>query len=69
MKKQNVWYRIFGGAFIFAGGENAALMRGLTSVETTMRFYPDLGVVMGGVNSYQADKIAEGLVSTWEHEK
>ena len=42
------------------------------TIETTMRFYPDLDlgvVVMSSVNGYQADRIAEGLVSAWEREK
>jgi CubicO group peptidase (beta-lactamase class C family) len=41
-------------------------------LETTMRYYPklELGlVVMGNVNGYQSDKIAEGLASAWNHEK
>jgi CubicO group peptidase (beta-lactamase class C family) len=45
---------------------------GGATIETTMRFYPDLDlgvVVMGSVNGYQAEKIADGLVSAWEHEK
>jgi CubicO group peptidase (beta-lactamase class C family) len=42
------------------------------SIETSMRYYPDLDlgvVVMGSVNGYQADAIAEGLASAWKHEK
>jgi CubicO group peptidase (beta-lactamase class C family) len=42
------------------------------TIETTMRFYPDLDlgvVVMGSVNGYQAERIADGLVSAWMHEK
>lgn len=45
---------------------------GGATIETTMRFYPDLDlgvVVMGSVNGYQAIRIAEGLVSAWMHEK
>jgi hypothetical protein len=37
-----------------------------------MRFYPDLDlgvVVMGSVNGYGAEKIAEGLASAWMNEK
>jgi CubicO group peptidase (beta-lactamase class C family) len=40
--------------------------------ENTMRIYPDLDlgvVVMGSVSGYQKDKIAEGLVNIWMHEK
>jgi hypothetical protein len=53
------------GEFHFHGGGGA-------TIESMMRFYPDLDlgvVVMGKVNSYQADRIAEGLVSAWMHEK
>ena len=53
------------GEFYFHGG-------GGHTIETTMRFYPDLDlgvVVMGSVNGCQAEKIAEGLVSAWLHEK
>jgi len=42
------------------------------TIETAMRYYPDLDlgiVVMGSVNGYQADAIAEDLVSAWTHEK
>ncbi len=49
----------FGDVYYHAGGG--------PTIETTMRFYPDLDlglVVMGSVNGYQADRIAEGLVST-----
>jgi len=45
---------------------------GGATIETTMRFYPDLDlgvVVMGSVNGYQAGRIADGLVSAWMHEK
>ena len=45
---------------------------GGATIETTMRFYPelDLGVVvMGSVNGYGAERIADGLVSAWMHEK
>jgi CubicO group peptidase (beta-lactamase class C family) len=53
------------GKVVFHGGGGA-------SIEDTMRFYPDLDlgvVVMGSVNGYQADLIAEGVVSAWMHEK
>lgn len=53
------------GKFYYHGG-------GGHTIETTMRFYPDLDlgvVVMGSVNGCQAEKIAEGLVSAWMHEK
>jgi CubicO group peptidase (beta-lactamase class C family) len=42
------------------------------TIETSMRYYPDLDlgvVVMGSVNGYQAGRIADGLVSAWMHEK
>ena len=40
------------------------------TIETSMRYYPDLGVVvMSNVRGYQRDKIVEGLVSAWMHEK
>jgi CubicO group peptidase (beta-lactamase class C family) len=42
------------------------------TIETIMRSYPDLDlgvVVMGSVNGYQSDRIAEGLVSAWMNEK
>jgi CubicO group peptidase (beta-lactamase class C family) len=45
---------------------------GGATIETTMRFYPeqDLGVVvMGNVNGYQAERIADGVVSAWTNEK
>jgi CubicO group peptidase (beta-lactamase class C family) len=45
---------------------------GGATIETTMRFYPDLDlgvVVMGSVNGYQAGQIADGAVSAWMHEK
>lgn len=45
---------------------------GGATIETTMRFYPDLDlgvVVMSNFNGSQAEKIAEGLVSAWVHEK
>ena len=45
---------------------------GGVTIETAMRYYPDLDlgvVVMGSVNGYQADAIAEGLASAWTHEK
>jgi CubicO group peptidase (beta-lactamase class C family) len=53
------------GEFFYHDGGGA-------TIETTMRFYPDLDlgvVVMGSVNGCQADLIAEGLVSAWMHEK
>jgi len=37
-----------------------------------MHFYPDLDlgvVVMSSVNGSQVEKIAEALVSAWQHEK
>lgn len=40
--------------------------------EGTMRIYPDLGlgvVVMSNVRGYQRDRIVEGLVGAWTHEK
>ncbi|RPI83924.1 MAG: class A beta-lactamase-related serine hydrolase [Chloroflexi bacterium] len=45
---------------------------GGATIETHMRYYPDLDlgvVVMGSVNGYQSDRIVEGLVSAWTHEK
>jgi CubicO group peptidase (beta-lactamase class C family) len=42
------------------------------TIETTMRFYPSLDlavVVMSNFNGSQAEKIAEGLVAAWMHEK
>jgi CubicO group peptidase (beta-lactamase class C family) len=53
-----------GGFFQHTGGGK--------TIETTMRFYPDLDlgvVVMGSVNGYGAERIADGLVSAWMHEK
>jgi CubicO group peptidase (beta-lactamase class C family) len=53
----------FGNFYYHKGG-------GVT-IETTMRYYPelDLGVVvMGSVNGYQAEAIAANLVSAWTHE-
>jgi CubicO group peptidase (beta-lactamase class C family) len=53
------------GKFLYHDGGGA-------TIETTMRFYPelDLGiVVMGSVNGYQAGKIAGGLVNAWSQEK
>jgi CubicO group peptidase (beta-lactamase class C family) len=53
------------GEFYYHGG-------GGHTIETTMRFYPDLDmgvVVMGSVNGYGAEKIAAGLVSAWMREK
>jgi CubicO group peptidase (beta-lactamase class C family) len=40
--------------------------------EGTLRIYPDLGVgvvVMSNTRGYQRDRIVEGLVSAWMHEK
>lgn len=45
---------------------------GAPGVENTMRFYPDLDlgvVVMANVAGYQSDKIIDGLVSAWMHQK
>jgi CubicO group peptidase (beta-lactamase class C family) len=45
---------------------------GGATIETTMRYYPDLDlgvVVMGSVNGYGAERIADALVSAWMHEK
>jgi CubicO group peptidase (beta-lactamase class C family) len=45
---------------------------GGATIETTMRFYPDQGlgvVVMGNVNGYQAERIADGVVSAWMQEE
>jgi CubicO group peptidase (beta-lactamase class C family) len=45
---------------------------GGAGMEAAMRYYPklDLGVVvMGNVNGYQPDKIADGLASAWQYEK
>ena len=56
MNKRKVYYHDGGGA----------------TIETTMRFYPDLDlavVVMCSVNGYGASRIAVGLVSAWTHEK
>ena len=42
------------------------------TIETTMRYYPDLDlgvVVMGSVNGYLADMIADGVVNAWKSEK
>jgi CubicO group peptidase (beta-lactamase class C family) len=53
------------GDFMYHSGGGA-------TIETIMRFYPnlDLGVVvMGSVNGYGAEKIADGLVSAWKNEK
>jgi CubicO group peptidase (beta-lactamase class C family) len=53
------------GDFYYHDGGGAGL-------ETAMRFYPklDLGVVvMGNVNGYQPDRIADGLVSAWKNER
>jgi CubicO group peptidase (beta-lactamase class C family) len=54
----------FGDVFYHSGGG--------ATIETVMLFYPDLDlgvVVMGSVNGYQGEKIADGLVSAWMHEK
>lgn len=54
----------FGDVYYHGGGG--------ATIETTMRFYPDLDlgvVVMSSVNGSQADRIAAGLVSAWMHEK
>jgi CubicO group peptidase (beta-lactamase class C family) len=53
------------GTFFYHGG-------GGHTIETMMRFYPDLDlgvVVMGNVNGYGAEKIAASLVSAWMNEK
>jgi CubicO group peptidase (beta-lactamase class C family) len=53
------------GEFFNHGGAGPA-------IESTMRFYPDLElgvVVMGSVNGYQVEKIAQGVVSAWMHER
>ena len=45
---------------------------GGATIETSMRYYPDLDLgvaVMGSANGYQADAIAEDLASAWMHEK
>ena len=45
---------------------------GGATIETVMRFYPDLDLgvmVMGSVNGYRSEQIAEGLVSAWMNEK
>jgi CubicO group peptidase (beta-lactamase class C family) len=42
------------------------------TIESTMRVYPQLDlavVVMGSVNGYQAEKIADGLVRAWMNEQ
>jgi CubicO group peptidase (beta-lactamase class C family) len=42
------------------------------TIETTMRYYPDLElgvVIMGSVNGYGAERIADALVNAWMHEK
>lgn len=54
----------FGDYFYHTGGG--------ATIETNMRFYPDLDlgvVVMGSVNGYGVEKIADGLVSAWKNEK
>ena len=53
------------GDFIYHSG-------GGPSIESTMHFYPDLDLgvlVMSSVNGSQVEKIAEALVSAWQHEK
>jgi len=53
----------FGDYYYHAGGG--------ATIETTMRFYPDLDigvVVMGSVNGYGAEQIAEALVNAWTNE-
>ncbi|RPI26696.1 MAG: class C beta-lactamase-related serine hydrolase [Chloroflexota bacterium] len=53
------------GTFYYHDGGGA-------TIETHLRYYPDLDlgvVVMGSVNGYQSDTIAEGLVSAWMQEK
>ena len=53
------------GEYFYHGG-------GGPGIENTMRYYPDLDlgvVVMSNVGGYGSDKIAEGLVSAWVHEK
>jgi CubicO group peptidase (beta-lactamase class C family) len=45
---------------------------GGATIETTMRYYPDLDlgvVVMGSVNGYGSERLTDGLVSAWKHEK
>ncbi len=52
------------GKFYYHSGGGA-------TIETTMFFYPDLDlgvVVMGSVNGYHVERIAEGLISAWKHE-
>jgi len=54
----------FGDVYYHSGGG--------PTIESTMRFYPalDLGVVvMSSVNGSQAERIADGLVNAWMHEK
>jgi len=54
----------FGDVYYHSGGG--------ATIETTMRYYPDMDlgvVVMGSVNGYGAERIAEGLVSAWMNEK
>jgi CubicO group peptidase (beta-lactamase class C family) len=53
------------GRYLFHDG-------GGPTIETTMRFYPDLElgvVVMGSVNGYRAGRIADALVSALLHER
>jgi CubicO group peptidase (beta-lactamase class C family) len=41
------------------------------TIESTMRYYPDLDlgvVIMGSVNGYGAERIADALVNAWMHE-
>ena len=45
---------------------------GGATIETSMRYYPDLDLgvaVMGSANGYQADAIAEDMASAWMNEK
>ena len=54
----------FGKFFWHSGGGH--------TIESTMRYYPDLDlgvVVMSNFNGSLAEKIAEGLVGAWMHEK
>ena len=54
----------FGKFYFHSGGGH--------TIETTMRYYPDLDlgiVVMSNFNGSLAEKIAEGLVSAWMNEK
>lgn len=54
----------FGEVYYHSGGG--------ATIETTMRYYPELElgvVVMGSVNGYGAERIASDLVSAWSHEQ